>query len=112
MRPCNSPAANVIGRMWTFAGVVRGSQERQPSSQAMPVIENSRVARTTTFLVTVAPGCTEPRASSWGLTVTAAITRPSTSIGICVARGSSVTRSSCPFTYPAGASGLSRSVRS
>jgi phosphopentomutase len=44
------------------------------------------------------PGFTAPRAKSCGLTVTSATTRPSTSIGICVARGSVVIRISWPFT--------------
>ena len=61
-------------------------------------MQKSRFALTTMFFVTVPPHLTAPSESSCGLTVTAATTRPSTSIGICVARWSDVIRINCPFT--------------
>ena len=86
------PAANVTGRMCTVAAVVFGSQVRHPSEQVTPVTQKGRLARTTMFFVTLAPGCTVPSAKSCGLTVTSATIRPSTSMGIWAARGSLVTR--------------------
>ena len=95
-----------------MAGVSFVGQERHASEQVTPVTQNGRFARTTTFFVTERPGCTAPSASSCGLTVTSATTRPSTSMGIWAAFWSFVTRISCPLTYPAGVSGLSFRLRS